>query len=64
MDNHEFNKNINDEEEAKAENDHYWCLPFSVDDVEEFQTENKVKGKESEVDSNYKRYAEKKWYEP
>jgi hypothetical protein len=64
MDIDEFNKDINEEEESKAENDNYWCLPFSVDDVEEFQTETKVKGQESLVDYNYKRRGEKKWYEP
>ena len=34
-------KDIDEQAESNAGNDEFWCLPFSVDDLEDFQTEFK-----------------------
>ena len=28
--------------------DQFWCLPFSIDDIEDFQTEQKMEGEEQD----------------
>ena len=76
----EYDAPIDEVEESSPENDPYWCLPFCVDHIEDFQTEQKLKGLESpkeqdrdrhrsqiiQIDSNSEQKLDpsKQWFEP
>ena len=47
----EAQQSVNAAREAAAENEEHWCTPFSVDDVEDFQTQTKPKGVEDDCSS-------------
>lgn len=61
----DFESEIQNEDEEQSK---YWCLPFSIQDIEDFQTQMKIKGVQ-EYDNNQdeeKQQLEEgiEWYEP
>ena len=60
---------IDEEAECNEANEEFWCLPFSVDDLEDFQTEFKKEGMNNGIvqissETEQKLDSDKQWFEP